>query len=354
MRNSDIRKSNTIIMEIPVSKATGIPLAHDITEIRPGEFKGRAFKKGHVVTEEDIEHLKCLGKEKLFILRLSEDEIHEDDAAIIMASALSGSGVRPDGPPKEGKVNLVAERDGLLRVNKDALLMFNMLGDVMCATVHTNTIVRKGQKVAGTRTIPLVVKRRIIEKALSIAGNGILEVREIRSPKVGVVITGNEIYCGKINDAFAPVLRKKIEAYDGEIVGIHYEPDNASSIEERLRELKSKGSDLLIVTGGMSVDPDDVTRFAIKKLGAKEIHYGSAVLPGSMFLIAYIDNSNSMIPLLGIPACGIYHEVTVFDILLPRILAGEHIGRRELAEMGHGGLCLNCKECRYPLCPFGK
>ena len=232
--------------------------------------------------------------------------------------------------------------------------MFNMLGDVMCATIHANTSVKKGQRVAGTRAIPLIVKRNIIEKALSIVGNGILEVKELRRPKVGVVITGNEIYCGKINDAFAPILRRKIEAYCGEIVGIHYEPDNASCIEERLRGLKSKGADLLIVTGGMSVDPDDVTRFAIKRLGAKEIYYGSAVLPGSMFLVAYIDNPDSMIPLLGIPACGIFHEVTIFDILLPRILSGEHIRRRELAEMGHGGLCLNCRECHYPLCPFGK
>ena len=354
MQNSGIRKNNTKIIEIPVNKSAGISLAHDITEIRPGEFKGRAFKKGHVVTEEDIEHLQRLGKEKLFILSLSEDEIHEDDAAIILANALSGPGISPEGTPKEGKVNLIAERDGLFKVDKDALLMFNMLGDVMCATIHASTIVKKGQRVAGTRTIPLIIKSRVIEEAVGIAGNGILEVKEIRKPKVGIVITGNEICCGKINDAFAPILKRKIEAYNGEIVGIHYEPDNASCIEERLRGLKSKGADLLIVTGGMSVDPDDVTRFAIKRLGAKEIYYGSAVLPGSMFLIAYIDNPDSMIPLLGIPACGIFHEVTIFDILLPRILSGEHIRRRELAEMGHGGLCLNCRECHYPLCPFGK
>jgi len=354
MQNSGIRKNNTKIIEIPVNKSAGISLAHDITEIRPGEFKGRAFKKGHVVTEEDIEHLQRLGKEKLFILSLSEDEIHEDDAAIILANALSGPGISPEGTPKEGKVNLIAERDGLFKVDKDALLMFNMLGDVMCATIHASTIVKKGQRVAGTRTIPLIIKSRVIEEAVGIAGNGILEVKEIRKPKVGIVITGNEICCGKINDAFAPILKRKIEAYNGEIVGIHYEPDNASCIEERLRGLKSKGADLLIVTGGMSVDPDDVTRFAIKRLGAKEIYYGSAVLPGSMFLVAYIENPDSMIPLLGIPACGIFHEVTIFDILLPRILSGEHIRRRELAEMGHGGLCLNCRECHYPLCPFGK
>jgi molybdenum cofactor synthesis domain-containing protein len=353
MQNSSMKKSNAKIMEVPLDKAIGISLAHDITEIRPCEFKGRAFKKGHVVTEEDIEHLKRLGKEKLFILELSEDEIHEDDAAIVLANALSGPGVKPGGPPKEGRVNLIAEKDGLFKVDKDAISMFNMLGDVVCATIHTNTIVKKGQKIAGTRAIPLVMKKRLIEEAVMI-GDGILEVKELKKPKVGVLITGNEIYCGRIKDAFAPVLRKKIGDFGGEILGIHYEPDNVSSIEEKLRELISKGVDLLLVTGGMSVDPDDVTRFAIKRLGAKEIHYGAAVLPGSMILVAYIDASVRTIPLIGIPACGIFHEVTVFDLILPRILAGEYIGKRELADMGHGGLCLHCEKCRYPICPFGK
>ncbi len=353
MQKPDIKKNNEKITEVSLNEAIGISLAHDITEIRPGEFKGRAFMKGHVITDEDIEHLKRLGKERIFVLDLSEDDVHEDDAATTIANALSGSGVKPNGPPNEGRISLVAERDGLFKVDKEALLMFNMLGDVMCATIHTNTLVKKGQKVAGTRAIPLVVKKRLIEEA-AIIGNGILKVKELRRPKVGVLITGNEIYCGRIQDAFAPVLRKKIADFNGEILGIHYEPDNVFSIERSLQELISNGADLLFVTGGMSVDPDDVTRFAIKRLGAQEIHYGAAVLPGSMVLIAYIDHLNKTIPLIGIPACGIFHEVTVFDLLLPRILSGEYVGRKELAEMGHGGLCLNCKECHYPLCPFGK
>ncbi len=353
MQNPDRKIGNTIIREIPVEDSIGISLAHDITEIRRGEFKGRAFKRGHIVSEEDVEHLRRLGKERLFILNLSDDEIHEDDAALILANALSGSGVKPGGAPKEGRVNLVAERDGIFKVDKDNLLMFNMLADVMCATIHTNTIVRKGQTVAGARAIPLVVKKRLIEEA-EIVGNGILEVQEFRKPKVGIIITGNEVYCGRVQDAFAPVLRKKIDAYGGEIIGIHYEPDDAFRIEQRLRELRSIGADLLLITGGLSVDPDDVTRFAVRRFGAREIHYGSAVLPGAMILVAHIDDSDRTIPLIGIPACGIFHEVTAFDLLLPRILAGEYIGRRELAELGHGGLCLNCKECRYPACPFGK
>jgi hypothetical protein len=358
---------------IPVEDAIGMVLAHDITEIRKDEFKGRAFKKGHIIKQNDISHLQRLGKEHLFVLNIGDDEIHEDDAAYAMANALMGEGVKIEGEPKEGKINIIAERDGLLKINKDALLEFNMLDDVMCATMHNNTVVKKGQLLAGTRAIPLVVKKSIVEEAVSIAKNsgGVIEVKELRRPKAGVVITGNEVYYGRIKDAFASVIRKKIEAFGGEMVGIYYAPDDEKFIEERLRELIAAGSDLLITTGGMSVDPDDVTRFAIRSLGATDITYGSAVLPGAMFLVAYISATerqsdsataasplhrftDSPIPVLGIPACGMYHKTTIFDLVLPRVLAGEKIGRHELAELGHGGLCLNCKECNYPICPFGK
>jgi molybdenum cofactor synthesis domain-containing protein len=207
--------------------------------------------------------------------------------------------------------------------------------------------------------------------------NGVIEVREMRKPKAGVVITGNEVYYGRIKDAFAPIIQKKIEEYGGEVAGVYFAPDDESYIEARLRELIDSGCDLLISTGGMSVDPDDVTRFAIRNLGATDIAYGSAVLPGAMFLVAYLENSNessvmsnelkqkdegsllithhpSPITVLGIPACGMYHKTTIFDLMLPRVLAGERIGREELAELGHGGLCMNCEVCRYPVCPFGK
>jgi molybdopterin biosynthesis enzyme len=289
--------------------------------------------------------------------------MHEDDAAVSLATALMSEGVRSRGNPKEGKITIVANKDGLLRINKPGLLKVNMLGDVMCATLLDGTIVNKGQTVAGTRAIPLVVKKSIIEQAVDICRetDGIISVKEIRKPKAGIVITGNEVYNGLITDAFAPIIEKKIRARDGEIVGVHYAPDDEGIIEEKLRELLSKGADLLITTGGMSVDPDDKTRFAIKRLGAKEITYGSAVLPGAMFLVAYLENDRQLspimpnkVPVLGIPACGMYARITVFDIILPRILAGERIGRKELAELGHGGLCMKCDNCSFPKCPFGK
>lgn len=367
---------------IRVTEAIGTVLAHDITEIRPGEFKGRAFKKGHVIREEDVCHLQRLGKERLFVLQVAEDEMHENDAAYAIARALMGEGVAIKGEPKEGKISIVAERDGLLKIDADALLSFNMLGEVMCATLHDNTVVKKGQTLAGTRAIPLVVKKSIVKEAVRIAEaarnipltpalsprgegdmpfhlpsgemiqvrGGVIEVKELRKPKAGVVITGNEVYHGRIKDAFAPVITKKIEVLGGELVGVYYAPDDKAFITDRLRELLNAGADLLITTGGMSVDPDDVTRFAIRELGATDITYGSAVLPGAMILVAYLGE----IPIFGIPACGMYAKTTIFDLVLPRSLAGEKIGRRELAELGHGGLCLKCEVCRYPICPFGK
>ncbi len=358
---------------IPVTRAVGTVLAHDITEIRPGEFKGRAFKKGHLIREEDVCHLQRLGKEHLYVLQVAEDEMHENDAAYALATALMGEGVVIKGEPKEGKISIVAGRDGLLTIDHDALLAFNMLGEVMAATLHTNTPVKKGQTVAGTRAIPLVIKKTIVDRAVTIGERAgkIIRVREIRKPKAGVVITGNEVYSGKIKDAFAPVITKKIEDIGGELVGIYYAPDDKAFIVDRLRELLKAGADLLITTGGMSVDPDDVTRFAIRELGAGDIIYGSAVLPGAMFLVGYLSKAHSAesigripsapgplpladIPIIGIPACGMYAKTTIFDLILPRVLAGDRIGRKEVAALGHGGLCLKCDVCRYPVCPFGK
>jgi molybdenum cofactor synthesis domain-containing protein len=340
------------IKTVSVNDAIGMVIAHDITEIRPGKFKGCAFKKGHVVKEEDISHLLRLGKENLYILEIKHDEMHENDAACALAKSLAGNGVNLAGEPKEGRINLIAERDGLLTVNRNALVEFNTLGEVMCATVHNNSVVKKGELVAGTRAIPLIVKQSVVEEGVKIAqrANGILQVKEIKKPKAGIVITGNEVYYGRIKDAFKPVLTQKLRQYNGDIVGVYYAPDNAEYIEARIRELLRGGADLIITTGGMSVDPDDVTRFAIRNLGVDELIYGSPVLPGAMFLVAYIKG----IPIIGIPACGMYNNITVFDMVLPRVLAGEKIGRKELAELGHGGLCLKCDECRYPVCPFGK
>ena len=355
--HTDKKRIRPGVRTVPIDEAVGSVLAHDITEIRKDEFKGRAFRKGHIVAAEDIESLRRLGKERLFVLTIADDDMHEDDAAAALASALMGKGVEADGEPKEGKITIIAAMDGILKVNKEVLLEFNMLGDVMCATLHDATLVKKGHAVACTRAVPLVLKREVVEKAVAIAGKtGVVEVRKLRKPQAGIVVTGSEVYTGRIKDSFATIITGKIEEFGGEVVGMHYVPDDECFIESRLRALLDAGADLLIATGGMSVDPDDVTKFAVKRLGATGIAYGSAVLPGAMILVGYMDEQRDGqdVPIIGVPACGIYHKVTVLDLILPRILAGERIGRKELAELGHGGLCLNCRECRFPVCPFGK
>ena len=335
-----------------LQEAVGSKLAHDITEIRPGEFKGPAFRRGHTVCEADLCHLQKLGKNHLYILDLAEDEIHENEAAVIMAAALAGDGVVWKDGPKEGKINLLADRDGLLSVNTASLAAFNMVDEVMCATLHNHTLVKEGDLVAGTRAIPLVMKRAPIERAAAIArqNGSVLSVHPLRSARVGLVITGNEVYHGLIEDRFAPILTEKVTALGSEVAALDFAPDDAEVINQVIRSQLDQGCDLLLLSGGMSVDPDDVTRHGIRSAGATDLHYGAAVLPGSMFLVAYLDE----VPLLGVPACGLYHRITVLDLILPRILTGEKIGKAELAFLGHGGLCKDCPECTYPRCHFGK
>lgn len=337
---------------IPLEEAIGSTLAHDITEIRPGVFKGPAFRKGHSVCQEDLCHLQRLGKNHLYVIDLAADEIHENEAAAILAAALAGEGIVWKNEPREGKINLLAATDGLLHVNTATLAAFNVVDEVMCATLHNHTLVNEGELVAATRAIPLIMKRAPIERAAAIAReNGpVLSVRPLRSARVGLVVTGNEVYHGLIQDRFAPVLTDKVTALGSEVVALDFAPDDADRIAAVIRAHLDRGCDLLLLTGGMSVDPDDMTRHGIRKAGAREFHYGSAVLPGAMFLVAYLDG----VPLLGVPACALHHRVTVLDLVLPRVLAGEHIGKAQLAFLGHGGLCRDCPECLYPHCPFGK
>ena len=343
---------------VPVEEAVGMVLPHDVTEIRKGEFKGRAFRKGHIIRAEDVEHLKRLGKENIYILELSHTDIHENEAAALMASAMIGPGVGlPDGEPVEGKLSLYATRDGLLRVNHQALYNFNMLGEVMCATLHSETPVKKGEQVAATRLIPLVGPRKLVEEAVAIAREaegGLLRVEDLHTARAGLVITGNEVYHGRIKDAFEPVLRKKLTALGSEVIEVRKAPDETEKIAAAITGCLKAGADLIITSGGMSVDPDDVTRAGIAEAGAKKISYGSPVLPGAMFLVGYIPTTQGEVPVLGLPACGMFHKITVFDLIIPRVLTGEEIGRRQLALLGHGGLCRNCKNCLYPICPFGK
>jgi len=341
-----------VLKKINVEDAVGTDLSHDITEIRPGEFKGAAFRKGHTVCDEDICHLQKLGKNHLYLIDLEEDEIHENEAASIVAQALAGEGITWEDNPREGKIGLHAERDGLLSVDTAALAAFNLVDEAMCATLHSHSLVKQGELVAATRAIPLVMKRAPVERAAAIAGanGGVVSVRALQNAAVGLIVTGNEVYHGLIEDRFAPILTDKIVSLGSRVQDLVFAPDDTDLIRRAIQTHLDNNCDLILLSGGMSVDPDDVTRKGIQLAGADEFHYGAAALPGAMFLVAYIQGA----PLLGVPACGLHHRVTVLDLMLPRILSGEKIGKPELAFVGHGGLCRDCETCVYPHCPFGK
>ncbi|MGD9972372.1 MAG: molybdopterin-binding protein [Desulfatirhabdiaceae bacterium] len=341
-----------MLTKIKVEDAVGTQLAHDITEIRPGEFKGPAFHKGHEVCHEDICHLQKLGKNHLYLIDLDADEIHENQAAAILAAGLAGPGIVWNNRPREGKIGLHADIDGLLQINAAALAAFNMIDEVMCATLHSHTLVKKGELVAATRAIPLIMKRGPVDRAAAIASQngGTVRVTALRAARAGIIVTGNEVFNGLIPDKFVPILSTKVIDIGSQVAGVIFTPDDEGAITDAIHSHLDAGCDLLLLSGGMSVDPDDVTRKAVRQAGAQEIHYGAAALPGAMFMTAVIND----IPVLGVPGCGLHHRITVLDLVLPRILAGEKIGKKELAFFGHGGLCKHCPQCRYPHCPFGK
>lgn len=336
---------------VKVEDAVGTVLAHDLTKIIPGEYKGPAFKKGHIIKEEDIEELKSMGKYHLNVFSLNEDEIHEEDAAKRLADTVKGKNLILT-KPSEGKVQLKSKIDGLLKINVKALMDINVVDDIILSTLHNNTVVKTGKIVAGTKIIPLVTKISNIEKVEKIcSGAGpVIEVIPLKKLKAGIVVTGTEVYEGKIKDKFAPVLRKKVEDLGGECKKILFAPDDENKIKSCIKELLNENVDIIMTSGGMSVDADDVTPKAIKDIATEVITYGSPVLPGAMFMISYYNDT----PILGVPACGMFAKITVLDLILPRIFAGEKPSKRDVVALAHGGLCQNCEVCRFPICPLGK
>ena len=337
--------------EIKTEQAIGMVLGHDLTKIIPGKFKGRAFKKGHIIREQDVEELLSMGKEYIYILDIKEGELHEDDAAARLAKAIYGPNVELS-DTSEGKVNLIAAIDGLLKINQEAIIAMNTVADIAIATLHSNRIVKKGEKLAGTRAVPLVIDEEKIKTVETIAKNfePVIQVMPIRSLKVGLVTTGSEVFKGRIPDAFGPVVTKKLTSLGSEVVEQIFVPDDLNEIQAAVNKLVNSGVEMVITTGGMSVDPDDRTPGAIKALGAEIVTYGTPILPGSMLLLAYYKG----IPVLGLPGCVMYEKSTSFDLILPRVLANEPITREDIARLGYGGLCLTCQPCTFPHCSFGK
>lgn len=346
--------------------AVGHVLCHDMTQIvtgdAPGErrFKGPRFRKGHVVAPEDVPVLLSMGKQSLYVWELEPGMVHEDDAAHRMAALVAGPGTRAGGEPSEGKINVVADRDGVLLVDSERLRAVNSVEEVMVATRRGGFAVREGDLVAGTRVIPLVIAEERLAQAEAAAGaEPLLRVEPYRLRTAAVIATGSEVASGLIEDRFTPVMVEKLASYGMETTFRATPGDDRDTVAAAIGEARAAGVDLVLCTGGMSVDPDDNTPGAIRAAGARVVTYGAPVLPGAMLLVGYLDppadGADALpVPVLGVPGCAMYNRATVLDLLLPRIAAGVEVTREDVVALGEGGLCLSCPECTYPHCPFGR
>jgi len=351
---TQIKTPGWTVNQVEVGKAVGSHALHDMTLIVPDESKGPAFKRGQEITAGDVCRLQQMGRRHIYV----EEEnipgpgwIHEDDAALAFGRAMCGRGVRFDDRPSEGKVNFEAAREGLLIVDEKRLESFNLVPGVMCAARQNYSVVNKDTLIAGSRAIPLFLPKQDFEKALAALGDEpILNVLPLRRAKVGILVTGTEVFQGLVKDKFAPIITDKVQKLGCGVVQSLIVPDDIDAICGGIKTLVDAGTDFLVTTAGLSVDPDDVTRQALTLAGATDMVYGAPILPGAMTLIAKI----GPIQVIGVPACALYFKTTSLDLLLPRMLAGVDITRTDLAKMGNGAFCLGCKTCTFPKCPFGK
>lgn len=335
--------------KIHVKEAVGMALCHDITKIVPNEFKGRAFKRGHIIRTEDVSELMDIGKDHVYVWNLKDGYVHEDEAALRIAKAISGIGITLT-EPIEGKVELIANQDGLLKINKELLLELNMIDNISISSIHENQVVKKGKKLAGTRIIPLVIEETVLTELENMCTHPIIEIIPFKPWKVGLIVTGSEVFHGRIQDKFGPVIINKMEELNSYVLKKVNVPDSVDITSKEILSMIELGAEMVILTGGMSVDPDDLTPSSIRAAGGQNVIYGAPVLPGAMFMLAYIGD----VPVIGLPGCVMYHKASIFDLIVPRIIAGEVITKRDLAKLSHGGFCLKCQECNYPDCSFGK
>jgi formylmethanofuran dehydrogenase subunit E len=338
---------------VAADKAVGKHVFHDMTVIAPGESKGPAFVKGQSIQVGDLCRLQQMGRRTVYVAEendFSSDWVHENEAALAFAKAMSGDGVSFDEPPREGRITLKAARDGLFLVDANLLERFNLIPGVMCASRRNYSVVTEGCQLAATRPIPLLIPREHFNSALNVLGDGpLFRIVPMKQARVGILVTGTEVFQGVIEDRFAPIITSKVEQYRCTVVGSTIVPDNREAIAQGLKELINLGADLIVTTAGLSVDPDDVTRQGLMDAGVTDVLYGAPIIPGAMTLLARLGN----VSIMGVPACALYFKITGFELLLPWILAGLNITRRELAKLGHGAFCLGCKACTFPKCPFG-
>ena len=336
---------------IKTEEAVGQVLCHDITRIIKGVVKDAVFRKGHIISAADIPLLLSLGKDYVYIWEKREGMLHEDEASEILRQICQGDNMQPT-PPKEGKIELIAGIDGLFMVDVDRLRAINSLGEIIIATRPSCFPVKKGDKLCGMRVVPLVIEKEKMEKARRAAGEDpLLRLLPFHTKKYGLITTGNEVFHGRIQDTFSPVVQEKMARYGCEMTEHMILDDNHEKITAAINRMLAGGADIVLCTGGMSVDPDDKTPLAIKNTGASIVSYGAPVLPGSMFLIAYTKDRRSI---CGLPGCIMYEGNTIFDLVLPLLMADVTVSPQWLAGLGNGGLCLGCPDCRYPNCMFGK
>lgn len=337
---------------IKTKKAVGHVLCHDLTQIIPGEYKGARFRKGHVVAEEDIPVLLSMGKENLYVWELNAGMLHEDDAALRLCGLSMGQNIRRTEEIREGKIELFAACDGYFTVDAERLFAVNSVPDVMLATRKGGTAVQSGDKLAGMRVIPLIVQEATLEEAEKAAGSEpILNVLPYKLKTAGIVTTGSEVKNGLIEDKFTPAVKRKLEGVGIETVAQIFSGDGVENVAIAVNQVRAQGVDLVLCTGGMSVDPDDNTPGGIRAAGAEIVTYGAPVLPGAMFLLGYFSDG---VPVMGLPGCVMFAGATVFDLVLPRVAAGIPVTRNDIVALGNGGLCLGCKPCHWPICPFGR
>ena len=336
---------------IKTEDAVGHVLCHDMTQIIKDQYKDARFRKGHVVTEADIPVLLSMGKENLYVWEMTPGMVHENDAAErLLALCENANMTRSE--VKEGKIELKAACDGLFQVNSEKLIAVNSLEDMMIATRKGGTAVRRGDKLAGMRVIPLIIEEEKLQAAQRAAGDApLLELLPYVKKTAAIVATGGEVKKGLIQDTFTPVVKDKLASYGIETLSVAYSGAGVDHVANAIQEARETGADVILCTGGMSVDPDDNTPGGIKQSGARIVTYGAPVLPGAMFLLGYYGDGT---PVMGLPGCVMYAGATIFDLVLPRIAAGVELTRADFAAMGEGGLCLGCKPCRWPVCPFGK
>ena len=333
---------------IRTEDAVGHVLCHDMTQIIKDKYKDARFRKGHVVTEEDIPVLLSMGKEHLYVWEMTPGMVHENDAAErLLTLCRQENMLRSE--VKEGKIELKAACDGVFLVDSQRLIAVNSQDEVMIATRRGGTAVRAGDKLAGMRVIPLIIAEEKLQKAER--AEPLLSLKPYVRKTACIVATGGEVKKGLIQDTFTPVVIDKLKAYGIETLEVVYSGDGVENVRDAVLAMRERKPDMILCTGGMSVDPDDNTPGGIRAAGADIVCYGAPVLPGAMFLLGYFDDGT---PVIGLPGCVMYAGATVFDLVLPKVAADVSVTRTDIAAMGEGGLCLGCKPCRYPVCPFGK